>query len=195
MKCINRAHPHMYVKKQNKARSDPDNLCWRYFIAGFTFVTFVYLETPQHGWNSSSVPFSARRGMPRCCEVVYEHDGAHKCQIVLVHPIIGVNKKDWVDPLFSLEKQKWQMCERMGGLLGMEIDQRGEFLCCSVPVGEQKHSRMHETCLTTSQPLEGGETTHNPQDKQRKVTITESNLSASSANTSTHACTCAHMHH
>lgn len=58
----------------------------------------------------------------------------------------------------------------MGSLLGTELGQRGEFLCCSDPAREQKHSRTHETYLNTSQLSEEGENTHNPKDKQSKVT-------------------------
>lgn len=123
--------------------------------------------------------------MSRCCDVVlgavvYQQDGAHKAQIVLVHPMIGVkNLKKMID-----------LCkEGRFARNGVRSERR-----VSVPVGEQKHSRIHETCLNNSQPSDGGENTHNPKDKQSKVTITEWNPSTSSANTSAHACTRAHMH-
>lgn len=85
----------------------------------------------------------------------------------------------------------------MGGLLGMEADQRGEFLCCCVPVGEQKHrNRIHETCLNTFAAFKrvgGGERKYSwiPKTNRAKWPL-QSGASASSANTSTHACTHAH---
>lgn len=90
------------------------------------------------------------------------------------------------------------MCARVGGLLGMEADQRGEILCCCVPAGEQKHSHTHETCLNTLQLSESGggaENTHDPKDKQSKVTITEWNLSLLCKHKHTRMHTRTHMHH
>lgn len=62
----------------------------------------------------------------------------------------------------------------------------------SVLLNQGKNTAAYMKLVWTLHSL-GGElkkNIHNPEDKQSKVTITESNLSASSANTNTHAHTC-----
>lgn len=73
---------------------------------------------------------------------------------------------------------------------------RKDSFCVVKSLPESKNTATHmELVWTFLHSLRGVKNKfHNPEDKQSKVTITESNLSASSENTNTHACAHAHTH-